>query len=259
MAIDPLVVDLYVGDEFGEPRIWQVVQAGRPWVGLCFKASEGLYYPNNKAADAAYRDWWLSAYWNLTKWLARKRLGVDFFVQQYHYARIDQDPVKQAQWNTQVIKNVGGYYKGCMAPMVDVESAENPDKPGAAAIETWLQKFSAEMFRLVGIRPILYGNMYLAENNVDFQKCDCLSLEVAHYASTLPSTVYTRINCPLAQLSGWQYIGTYNPPTPVPKGYPVYSPLSSTQTEDITAYVINDTQGFDAVLSWMRSHCIPGV
>jgi hypothetical protein len=256
-TVDPLIVDLYVGDENGAPQIANVINAGRPWVGLCFKASEGLYYPNNQAADPAYRNWWLAAQWNNTKWLARKRLGVDFFVQQYHYGRIDQDATKQAAWNCEVIRGVGGYYKGCLAPMVDIENAENPVSPGAAAIEKWLTAYNAEIYRQLGIRATLYGNNYLAENGVDYTKCGCLSLEVAHYNSTLPSTVYSRIKCPITSLSGWQYIGTEPPVTPVPAGYPVFSPLSPVKPEDITAVVMNDGQGFGGPLTWLQQNMVP--
>lgn len=256
-TVDPLITDIYVGDLNGEPDIAKVVNAGRPWVGICLKASEGLYYPNNQAADVAYRNTWLAAYWNLIKWLARKRLGVDFFVQEYHYARIDQDPIKQAAFNLSVVQGVGGFYKGCLAPMVDVEDAQNPVKPGKTVVEQWIKAYADEINRQLGIRPILYGNNYLAENNVDYQKCGCLALEVAHYSSTLPPTVYQRINCPLSSLFGWQYIGTYKPPTPTPAGYPVYTPFSSVQPEDITAVVMNDSQGFNGPLAYLQQHMVP--
>src|SRR5262249_52812208 len=115
--------------------------------------------------------------------------------------------------------------------------------------------YAGEINRQLGILPILYGNNYLAENNVDYQKCGCLALEVAHYESTLPQNVYQRINCPLSSVFGWQYSG--NDPTPVPTGYPMYTPFSSTLREDITAVVMNDSSGFNGPLNWLQQHMVP--
>lgn len=262
MSVDPLLVDLFVGDlvppgkQIGEPDIGKLVAAGRPWCGINLKATQGLYYPNNKSTNPYYRDTWLRKYWPLASSLAGDRLGDDWFVTEYHYADLAQDPVAQARWNVEVIKSVGGFPKGCIAPMVDVEDAGNPANLGAAKVEAWLRAYSGAQYELIGIRPILYGNNYLHENHVNFANCGCLALVVARYASTLPATVYTGIGCPLSKLGEWQYIGTEGP-TPVPAGYPVYSPLSSTKTMDIAAVVMNDGQGFDASLAWLRANCVP--
>lgn len=263
MTVDPLLIDLYVGDlvppggTIGNPNLAAVIAAGRPWVGIELKATQGLYYPNNKSPNEFYRDTWFKTFWPMIPKLAGERMGVDFFRREYHYGDLAQDPIAQARWNIAVVKSTGSLFgKGDLATTLDIEDAGNPVNPGKAFVERWIKAYADEMLRLTGIRPILYGNNYLHENNVDFKNCGCLALEVARYAASLPSEVYTGIGASLSDLFSWQYIGTEGA-TPVPHGYPQYTPLSSTHAEDIAAVVMNDALGFEASLKWLREHCIP--
>lgn len=255
MTTDPLIVDLYAGDLNGQPELQKLVDAGRPWCGINLKATQGLFYPNDRSTNPEYHSTWLRKYWPQAKSLAGARMGDDWFRVGYHYADVAHDPVAQFQWFNTNIELAGGWSHGDLPPMLDIEDAGNPpyQQVGASKLEDWIGKWADACYAALGIRPLVYGNNYLHENSINFQKCRCLGLEVARYSSTLPASVYTGINCPISQLFGWQYVGTEGP-TPIPTGYPKFTPLSSTHTEDITAITINDQNGHEAPIQWMREH-----
>jgi len=244
-TIDPLIVDTYAGDGYGGPDIQKLVLAGPPWHGLLLKATEGTGYPAHRTED---REWFLDN-WMRARVYAGTRYGVDWFRGAYHYLRIDEDPVAQAKWFLTTVDEAGGWNSGDLWPMVDVEAANNPASPGAAAIVACVSKFAAYVKAQVGTTPMLYGNVYLAENGVT-DHMGCGTLIVARYAATLPQEICERIGWQLTNTKptvfGWQLDGDGEEYVP---GYPVLTPMGKC---DYSAIIV--AGGGESALAWIRAN-----
>lgn len=267
MSIDPLIVDAYAGDFGGHPNIGALIAAGPPWHGIIFKATEGTYYPYT----TAQRDWFC-ANWLPARILAMERYGAPvgatrmapgaigepiapWFRGAYHYMRIDQDPIRQADLFLKLVELAGGWGPGDLWPMVDVESAENPAKPSTQQIVDAVSLWASKITSAIGRTPMLYGNVYLAEHGVT-SHMNCGTLTVARYKPDLPSNIYQRIGWQLAKpaamptLWGWQYSG--DPEGGSLVGYPTKTPLSATENADIIAIVA--AGGGQAALDWTTAN-----
>jgi len=251
MTVNPLLCDIYAGDLGGKPDIAKLATAGAPWHGLWLKATEGLYYPQ-RSSSGPYGDAWFLHNWPLARTAAGTRYGFDWFRGAYHYHRIDQDAVAQADAYLALIERGGGWAYGDLWPMIDVESAENPVKPGKQrivdSVSAWVERVKA----VLGREIVLYGGEYLAENGVT-SRMGCSMLSVARYAQDLPPVVYNRIGwnlsgknaaSPLAQATvlEWQYCGDGEAYL---KNYPKISPMGAI---DIGAVIVNGDDG----LAWLR-------
>lgn len=256
MTIDPLIVDAYEGDFGGSPNIGALVEAGSPWHGIIFKATEGTYYPYT----TAQRDW-LCRNWLPARILPGVRYNAPvgspdvWFRGAYHYLRVDQDAIKQADNFLKLIELAGGWGPGDLWPMVDVESAENPAHASAQQIIDSVELWASKITTAIGRTPMLYGNVYLWERGVK-SHMNCGTLTVARYAKDLPEDTYHRIGWQLAEpaamptLWGWQYSG--DPDGGYLKGYPTTTPLKPTENADIIAIVA--AGGKQAALDWTISN-----
>jgi GH25 family lysozyme M1 (1,4-beta-N-acetylmuramidase) len=243
VAIDSLIVDVYEGDVGGAPDWKKLAAAGRPWCGAIIKCTEGV----------GYAPPWFTRNWPMVREAGGDRYGVDWFRGCYHYIRINEDPIKQAQLFLAMVEKAGGWAVGDLWPMVDVEGKNNPVSPGKAKIEDCVSTWAGEVERATGRKPMLYGNIYLAENGVT-SHMGCQTLIVARYTPTLPPTIYNRI--------GWTWSGqpTVEPPTlwgwqlcgdgtVLAAGYPSESPIGAV---DYTAMIV--VNGADAAIAWTRAH-----
>ena len=149
--VDPLIVDCYEGDLGGKPDWAKLIAAGPPWHGAIIKASEGLEYHST----------WFREQWPKLRELAGDRYGVDWFRGAYHYARVAEDPIKQAHVFLGQVEQAGGWDAGDLWPMVDVESSNNPLVSTRSQLEAWISTYAAEILLATGRRPTLYGNIYL--------------------------------------------------------------------------------------------------
>ncbi len=228
--------------------IGALVAAGPPWHGILLKATEGTYYPRLQE-----REWFLK-HWLPARILSLDRYGVDFFRGAYHYLRIDQDPIAQADAFLKLIAEAGGWGPGDLWPMVDVESAENPIDASAQQIIDSVSAFAARIRAIIGRSTMLYGNIYPWERGVK-TTMGCGLLTVARYASDLPPVTYHRIGWELQNppvmptLWGWQYAG--DPDGSSLAGYPSSSPMGPGPA-DITAIVV--AGGGQAALDWTRQN-----
>jgi hypothetical protein len=258
VALDPLIVDIYPRDFGGKPNLEALIAAGPPWHGLIMKASEGTYYPSRKS-DAD----WFADVWKRTRTLAGARLGAapqpntsglePFYRGAYHYLRIDQDPVAQADRFMKRVEIAGGWARGDLWPMVDVEGSENPEKPGSAKIVDVVSKYAAHIRAKLGRSTMLYGNIYLAENGVH-ATMGCGALMIARYTADLPAEIYERIGWKITKppamptVWGWQYSGA--PEGGHLHGYPTVCPLGAGNA-DIFAMIV--AGGGALALSWTSS------
>lgn len=246
-AVDPLIVDCYEGDLEGKPDWAKLIAAGPPWHGAIVKASEGLEYHST----------WFREQWPKLRELAGDRYGVDWFRGAYHYARVAEDPIKQAHVFLGQVEQAGGWGDGDLWPMVDVESSNNPLHMGKSQLETWISTYAAEILAATGRKPTLYGNIYLWQCGVT-STCGCETLIVARYTPTLPPITYQRIGWSWSAdpdvtpptLLGWQYCGDGAAFAP---GYPTRSPIGDI---DVTALVV--ANGGRAALDWVRRELAAG-
>lgn len=226
--IDPILIDLYPGDLHGMPDISKLAAAGYPWCGVWIKSNQGVKF---------YDSEWFNRLWLLARdCVGDDRRGINWFRGTYDYADLTCDPATECEFALKQIENAGGFGCGDMNPCIDMEETRNPDKPGRARIEDWLNKYAERMLALHGRRPTLYGNVYLRENGVQ-GLCGCEDLIIARYTLTLPRTIYEDdLKIPLAKLRGWQYAGTGDR-TPIQAGYPEHSPLAPSVKVDLTEIV----------------------
>ncbi|MBA2718951.1 MAG: hypothetical protein H0U52_06890 [Chloroflexi bacterium] len=242
----PLLVDLYPKDLGGKPDVAALVAAGSPWSGLILKVSQGLFCPSQ---IKGYTDEWLMKHGPLARTLAGERYGWDWWRGFYHYADVSKSASLQVDWFLRLVEKCGGWGRGDLWPMLDMEQARNPEKPGRAHLEDWINTYADAMARKHGRRPTLYGNIYLWENHVQ-GLCGCENLILARYRPTLTPDKHERIGIPASKLLGWQYVGTQEPGRPPsigPGGYPMITPLSH-ERQDITALVV------EGGLEHLRAH-----
>lgn len=195
MIIDPLIVDVYQGDG---PKKWrELAAAGPPWHGVIIKATQGLYY--HPAA-------WLHTNWMEIHEAGGGRCGLDWFRGAYHYLDVRQDGAAQADYFLSAINTAGGWARGDLWPMVDVEHAGQRTIGSSYQVIDCVRNFATRVHDVLGRDVMLYGGSWLAELSITSRMC-CKYLAVARYTQTLPTFVYERIGWDRASLALWQYCG----------------------------------------------------
>lgn len=241
MAISPIFADVYENDLNGNPNIQAYVDAGLPWAGIGLKATEGTYYPRNPN--------WFQKHYPLVKNLAGARWGQTFFRWSYHYFRVDEDPVKQADFYMGLVESSGGFDIGDLRPVVDVESSEQPAHASPQQVIDGVSAFAARIKSRHGKAPILYGGSYLRDLMIT-DHMGCAYLITADYNSSLPAFIYTQMGWPLDKLLGWQFQGTGN--WSGPPSYPRVCPLGAGPL-DLTAVTIANGSTPEQQLEWIRN------
>lgn len=107
----PLFVDLYAGD-MAQPN-WAKVSKQPEFFGAILKATEGLYYFPA----------WFTTNWGLvaSDSLTGREYGQDWFRGTYHFLKFNQDGKTQAEFYLKAVDEAGGWGKGDLWPIVDVE------------------------------------------------------------------------------------------------------------------------------------------
>lgn len=241
---DPIGLDLFSGDFGGKPDIAGFVNAGWPWTVLTFKGTEGTYYPG---PDPKRRDWFLQ-HWLPARIEMSAGYGVNLFRQVYHYFRVDEDAILQANNLLELVEEAGGFGPGDLPVMVDLENAENPPDASNAQIVDGMSLFCSRIITATGASPILYAGNYVRERKIT-DHMGCQAVHVAEYESALSPHIYRDMgwDFPLA----WQYCSTEKPTGPA--GYPRVSPVGPGPA-DINAYIIDG--GGDNAMNWIRAHVI---
>jgi GH25 family lysozyme M1 (1,4-beta-N-acetylmuramidase) len=233
VTLDPLFVDLYVGDGRKDYRAF--CAAGYPWTGVIWKASQGARYRYDDYV-ATERKNFLAA--------AGDRYGVDAFDGFYDFLDLAKPGAEQADFFLRAVESVGGEKLGTLWGMVDVErggqSVKNPSK---AQVEDRTREWVERYLQLTGRYPTVYGGELLRSVGVT-DRLGAGRSALAVYDDHMVATLVTKTGTDLAHLLLWQYRGT-DLQKVGPSGYPMTAPGCG--VVDICAMVLPG--GLDAMRS----------
>lgn len=207
----PLIVDYYEKDP--APDLSAVSSDAR-YVGAIIKASEGLYY----CGKGWFPDTWASIH-------DQPGHGETWFRGCYHFLKFNQDGASQADYYLQTVENGGGWDKGDLWPIVDVELGADTNSnhnATAAQVIDCTKSFADRVRAATGRQVMLYGNGAMRDLSIS-DRMGCDWMWCPRYTATLPSYIYERAGWSVDQLVLWQYAGDgtgvlTNYPTATPDG-----------------------------------------
>lgn len=243
----PVIVDVFSNDLNGHPDIPALVTQGLPFAGVCLKATEGTYYPSTNALAA-----WFRTYWPKARDAGGDRVGKTWFRWAYHYYRVGEDPIKQADFYLKLVESAGGFKPGDLPPMIDVETAENPPNGPASQVVDEVSRLAGIFEAKLGRKPILYAGSYIRDLKI-VSHMGCAYLITAAYGSDLPGGLYRGMGWSLDLLLGWQYQGTEAYTGPI--NYPRDCALGKGPL-DLTAVTIGNGQTQEQQLAILASYAI---
>lgn len=205
----PIIVDYYENDP--QPDL-QALGSDSRYVGAIIKASEGLYYNGGT---------WFATQWGAIA--ALDRYGDTWFRGCYHFLKFNQDGAAQADYYLKTVADAGGWDKGDLWPIVDVELGgdQNSNRQATAAqVIECTRSFAERVASQLNRQVMLYGNGAMRDLSItDRMGCDWLWCP--RYTATLPSFIYERAGWTVDQLAMWQYAGDG---TGLLAGYPTATP-----------------------------------
>lgn len=219
---DPLFVDLYAGD--GKKDLVELSKH-KEYIGAMGKATQGTYYH-----DAA----WFSWFWQTVA--ANDRYGDDWFATAYHYYDARIDPIAQADFYLKAVEAAGGWRRGDIWPVVDVERGGQRGPLVAAAIDAGVTAFVQRVEDVTGQQVMLYGGELIRSLGIT-SRMGCRYAWVAEYEAQLSPLIYTKMGFKLEDVFAWQGVGVDGPGKVSGKwhGYPLTTPVGDL---DISATVI---------------------
>lgn len=219
---------------------WAQAETSVQLSGAFLKASEGLSLDDHG---------WFARNWPLVKSSAGARYGDTWFRGAYHYFIFRDDAAGQADNFLRTVEAAGGWDRGDLLPVVDVE-AGGANRQGwaelAAAqiverVTTYVEKVRAAL----GCAMILYGGSALRDKHItDPMKCS--ALWTAEYGSAqLADHLYTDIGWSGEATALWQYTDGQSNGTRFPSAI---AGLGG----DLSVYRENDLAALAAALVWKR-------
>lgn len=215
--LDPLAVDVYVGDG---PKDWATFcKAGPPWTAVIIKCSQGNYYR--------------PAYYVSERAKFLRSAGPDHFEGAYHYLDLGIDGARQADY---AVSSAGGRRPNTLPMMLDVErGGQRIQEPSRALVEDRVHKFAERYHALTGRRATLYAHSLLSDLRIA-GLLGCGRSAVATYGPELraydratrayvgsTAEYLAQIGADLAHLLLWQYREARGK-TGAPAGYPTVAP-----------------------------------
>lgn len=196
-----MIVDVYPLDLGGEPK-WPVLAAASDdtteYVGAILKATEGTNYDYD----------WFTKNWPLVRSIGGERYGVDWFRGAYHFLRFAQSGPAQADFYLKTIDKAGGWGKGDILPIVDVElggpSSSNYHATAQQIIDC-TSAFVARVKAVAGRKVILYGRGAMRDKNIA-SKMGCDVVWNPSYTTTMITNGLVP-TWKLDEIAIWQYSG----------------------------------------------------
>lgn len=144
-----LFVDLYAQD-LGMHPPWTILATTPHYFGAIIKATEGTHY-----APSWFRD-----NWQAIRRTANGRYGTTWFRGAYHFLRLLEPGRAQADYYLDAIEHAGGWDRGDIIPIVDVElgGERNPNRRASMQqIIDCAVAWSRRVKERTGRRVMLYG------------------------------------------------------------------------------------------------------
>jgi peptidoglycan hydrolase-like protein with peptidoglycan-binding domain/GH25 family lysozyme M1 (1,4-beta-N-acetylmuramidase) len=108
-----------------------------------------------------------------------------FIVGPYHFARVYNDPVQEADFFIKTVKSFNGFQNGDLPPVLDIEVAGGLNRAQMVKwCRTWINRVKAR----TGLQPILYTYLYFAKSYLDSSLSD-VPLWFARYGVNRPEDV----------------------------------------------------------------------
>lgn len=191
---DPLLIDLYSGD--GLFHLDRLHDAGLPWFGAIGKATQGIRF--------RYDDWF-GWFWKTMHGLSR--YGSDFARGAYHYLEFGPSGRSQADAFLAAIDRAGGWGRGDLWPVVDVErGGQDQHELTRSIVEDTTHEFVGRVREVCGRPTILYGGELVRSLGIT-SRMGCDLVHVARYSKELPRATYEDMGFSLEQLFAWQGVG----------------------------------------------------
>jgi GH25 family lysozyme M1 (1,4-beta-N-acetylmuramidase) len=230
----PLFIDIYALD-VAKPD-WSKVRADKAYAGAIIKATEGRYYTGGA---------WFQENWRRIR--EQHDYGNQWFRGAYHFLKFNEPGDKQADFYQTVIERAGGWERGDLWPIVDVELGGEKNSNRQATREQVIEcttKFAERMKALTSRDVCLYGNGAMRDLDIK-DKMGCKWLWCPRYTTTLPTFIYERAGWTTKELFAWQYCGDG---VGFLAGYPTTSPLGKTDISVLT--MEGGLEGMKKNLGW---------
>ena len=233
--MDPLIIDSSPYSPIKPQGYRQLVSAGLPWSGVILKASEGV--GGGVAKWQRRLDEWFPVHWQAVRDAGLERYGDTWFRGAYHFLICNDQGAAQAEHFLRTIDRAGGWDRGDIFPIVDVEEGSgNRSMAGIhgnqIVIETCME-FVEKVKQETGRQVILYAGHWLHEMRIK-TRMGCDWLWYARYTAKLPASVYTSIGWNLERLMMWQYDGSGDNNGHL-QDYPVVASMNDGESVDISA------------------------
>lgn len=200
-----LLVDLYSKDLNGSPD-WNVLMNTPKFYGAILKATQGSKgYTNDKG--------WFKKNWPLLKDMASSRYGLTWFRGAYLFLNLWDDGISQANNYIDIVSEAGGWDKGDIYPILDVELGNDGSNgrprngnqdAGTQQIIDCTTACAERIKEVTGRHVILYGRGAMRERGItDKMGCDA----VWNPSYTNPMIKHGLEAWTLDDIVLWQYCG----------------------------------------------------
>jgi hypothetical protein len=234
VALDPpLLVDLYWATLGARPA-WERVAAAPNYVGAIIKATEGVTYA---------RASWCVDNWPRLRAAGGPRYGASWFRGAYHFLIFARDGTRQADFYLDTIERAGGWDRGDLLPIVDVERVgeRHPNYRATRqqvidVVSAWVERAKARTGREV----LLYGRGAMRDLRIT-SRMGAARLWNPAYTRTMPTTA--SIGWPAELVALWQYTDGATNLTPHPRTVPGFGACDASvflggDVEDLAAQLV---------------------
>lgn len=233
---DPLFIDTSSWSPATTAAYGVLASKGPPWHGAIAKCSEGAGR-SGQAWEVRLGEWFFR------HWPAMadvERYGVDWFRGCYHFLLCDGDGAAQAEHMLRTIELAGGWRRGDLWPVVDIEegsgNAHRAARGGSALVMDTTQQFADKIKSETGRDVVLYSGWWLKSLGIT-SHMGCDWLWYARYSEKLPRRVYEAIGWTEDRLLMWQYDGS-GTQNGLLENYPRFAPMEHGSSVDINVLTL---------------------
>jgi hypothetical protein len=196
VSLQPLLlVDLYWAT-LGDRPPWDRLAAAPGYAGAILKATEGIVYA---------RASWFVDNWQRLRAAGGARYGASWFRGAYHFLIFGRDGSRQADHYLDTVDRAGGWDRGDLLPIVDVERVGESHPNYRATRQEVIDVVSAWVARVksrTGREVMLYGRGAMRDLRIE-SRMGAARLWNPGYTRSMPAT--TSVGWPAELVPLWQY------------------------------------------------------